>query len=96
MAVPKKHTTSSKRNQRRSQISLKGASLIECDHCGRLKTPHTVCPYCGYYKKVEVIDVLSKLKRKERKEKEKEIKQKEKEGKQSEPLTMEKLSKEKF
>ncbi len=54
--------------------------------------PHTLCWNCGYYKGVEVIDVLKKLTKKERKKREKEMKSKEKEGGKAKPLTMEELS----
>ena len=97
MAVPKQKHTKSRRNKRRAHIFLKAPVLVPCPKCGRLILPHTVCPYCGYYKGVEVIDVLSKLERKERKKREKEIKEKEKEGaKERKPLTMEELSRKKF
>jgi len=35
--------------------------------------PHRVCANCGFYKDKEVVDVLKKLTKKERKEKEKEL-----------------------
>jgi hypothetical protein len=54
--------------------------------------PHTVCSNCGYYKNKEVIDVLKKLTKKERKQREKEMAVKSKEEKER-PLTMEELSK---
>ncbi len=55
--------------------------------------PHTVCLNCGYYRGIEVIDVLKKLTKKEKKKKEKEIAAKEKEEKKGKPLSMEGLSK---
>ncbi|MCD6500803.1 50S ribosomal protein L32 [bacterium] len=99
MAVPKKHTTKSKRNKRRMHIFLKSPSLVTCPKCGKPTRPHTVCPNCGYYKRVEVIDVLKKLEKKERKKREKEIKERERKekGKEKErPLTLEELSQKKF
>ncbi len=48
-----------------------------CPKCGKSVLPHTVCPSCGFYKGAEVIDVLKKLTKKERKQKEKEMKVKE-------------------
>lgn len=35
--------------------------------------PHTVCTNCGWYKGRQIIDVLAKLDKKERKKKEKEL-----------------------
>lgn len=57
--------------------------------------PHRFCQFCGTYKGEEVVDVLAKLKKKERKTKEKELKEHEKEaqGKQkAKPLSLEELS----
>jgi large subunit ribosomal protein L32 len=97
MAVPKKHTTKSKRDKKRMHIFLKAASLSKCEHCGKPKLPHRVCQNCGYYKGVEVLNVLGKLEKKERKKREKEIKAREKEETRKEkPLTLEELSKKKF
>ncbi|MCD6232950.1 50S ribosomal protein L32 [bacterium] len=100
MAVPKQKHTKSRRDKRRAHIFLKVPTLIPCPKCGRLIPPHTVCPYCGYYKGVEVINVLKKLEKKERKKREKEIKEREKEqkakAKTAGPLTMEELSRKKF
>ena len=53
-------------------------ALNTCPKCKKPILAHTVCKNCGYYKGVEVFDVLSKLTKKEKKLKEKEIKQAEK------------------
>jgi len=74
-------------------IYLKAPSLIKCPKCGSLVLPHTVCPNCGFYKGREVIDVLKKLTKREKKDRQKEIKTKEKEEKGGKPLSMEGLSK---
>jgi len=76
-------------------LYLEGPSLRSCPKCGKPVLPHTVCKGCGYYKGSEVIDVMKKLTKKERKQKEKELKAKEaaekKEGGGS--LNWEKMSK---
>ena len=55
MATPKKKTSQSRRNMRRSHDALKANSYHECPNCGELKRPHNVCPSCGQYDKREVV-----------------------------------------
>lgn len=84
MTVPKQRHTKSRRNQRRMHLFLKEHTLGLCPKCQKPVLPHTACSNCGYYKGEEVIDVLKKLTKKERKHKEKELQVKEeKEGKPS-------------
>lgn len=54
MAVPKKKTSSSRRNMRRSHLALKATVSNECPNCGELKLPHHVCGSCGHYDGREV------------------------------------------
>lgn len=97
MGVPKQRHTQSRRNKRRSHHALKKTGLIKCAKCGRFILPHRVCPYCGNYHGREVIDVLAKFDKRERKRKEKEERKREKEGtkeerKEKKPLSLEELS----
>ena len=55
MAVPKRRTSRSKRNMRRSHHALSPASSQECPNCGELKLPHNMCASCGHYNGREVI-----------------------------------------
>jgi large subunit ribosomal protein L32 len=55
MAVPKKKTTRSRRNMRRSHHALPSAAYAECPNCGELKRPHHVCESCGHYAEREVL-----------------------------------------
>ena len=77
MAVPKKRTTSSKRNLRRSHHGTARLSLGSCGKCKQPVPGHTTCPNCGTYKGREVVNVLAKLEKKERKAKEKELEEQE-------------------
>ncbi len=66
--------------------------LAVCPKCGKEVRPHTVCWNCGYYKGYEVINVLAKLDKKEKKKREKEMATREKEEGKAKPLSMEELS----
>lgn len=92
MAVPKHKRPKSRQRKTRMHIFLKEPALTKCQKCGHFILPHTVCPFCGYYKGKLVIDVLAKLSKKERKKREKEMKMREKEEKKK-PLTLKELSK---
>ena len=93
--VPKQRHTKSKRNKRRLHLFVKAPTLTKCQKCGKPILPHTICWNCGYYKGAEIIDVLKKLTKKERKKREREMKGVEKEeaeAKKEKPLTFEELS----
>jgi len=81
MPAPKKRTTKSKRDKRRQHIFIKKPALGKCPKCGKSIIHHTVCPFCGHYAGREVIDVMAKLNKKEKKKREKDIKEKEREDK---------------
>jgi large subunit ribosomal protein L32 len=55
MAVPKKKTSKSRRNMRRSHHALPTSAFNECPNCGELKRPHHVCKSCGQYNEREVV-----------------------------------------
>tara|TARA_Y100000310_G_scaffold297718_1_gene330985 strand:- start:285 stop:569 length:285 start_codon:yes stop_codon:yes gene_type:complete len=93
MAVPKQRHTKSRRDKRRMHLYIKEVVSGICSKCGKTIKPHTVCQSCGYYKGREMIDVLAKLTKKERKKKEKEMATQESEQKKDQSLSMEGLSK---
>jgi large subunit ribosomal protein L32 len=49
MAVPKKKTSKSVRNMRRSHHALSVVNSVECPNCGEPKRTHHVCNACGHY-----------------------------------------------
>lgn len=55
MAVPKKKTSKSRRNMRRSHHALGAEAYVECPNCGEMMRPHHVCGACGYYRKRDVM-----------------------------------------
>lgn len=92
MAVPKQRHTKSRRNKRRMHLYVEPKALISCPKCGKPTLPHTACKNCGFYKGREVIDVMKKLDKREKKLKEKEIAGQEKEQEETKPLTAAGLS----
>ncbi len=54
MAVPKRKTSTARRDKRRTNWKLKQPTLTKCSHCGTVKVSHRVCNNCGYYAGVEV------------------------------------------
>lgn len=89
MVVRMKHTRG-KRNHARSHHALATLSLSRCSHCGKEKLAHVVCLNCGWYNQRQVIDVLAKLGKKERKQKQKELTEAEAES--AKPLDARELS----
>ena len=57
MAVPKKKTSKSRRDMRRSHHALKANAHMECPNCGELKRPHNICGECGHYNDQEILKV---------------------------------------
>ena len=93
MPVPRQRHTKGRRNRGRSHHALKKLNLAACPKCGNENLPHRVCFNCGTYNKREVIDVMAKLTKKERKQKEKEMAAAEAMKKNEKELSMENLSK---
>ena len=75
-------------------LHLKKPNIVACKKCGTEVLAHTLCENCGTYRNREMIDVLAKLSKKERKQKQKEIAAQEAETPQeSKDLRPEELSK---
>ena len=81
MAVPRHSHTRSKVGKTRMHKHIKRTALSLCPKCSKPVLSHTACKNCGYYKGREVINVLGKLTKKEKKVREKEIKAVEKDSK---------------
>ncbi len=56
MAVPKRKTSKSKRDMRRTHKKTAGPNLTTCANCGEPKPPHHVCMSCGTYRGRTLID----------------------------------------
>lgn len=57
MAVPKRRTSKTRRDKRRTHWKLAAPQLVPCPQCHELKPLHRVCLGCGYYKNKEAVKV---------------------------------------
>ena len=56
MPVPKRRTSKSKKNMRRSHDALTPTATVDCSNCGERTLPHHVCPSCGNYHGRRVVE----------------------------------------
>ena len=66
MAVPKRKTSRTNRDKRRTHDGIKLLNIVECPRCHSKKIAHHVCIECGYYKNSEVIPQEKEKKTKEK------------------------------
>lgn len=57
--LPKRKSTSGRRDRRRSHDALKARNAVACPNCGEPRLPHRVCPKCGFYQGREVLNIES-------------------------------------
>ena len=50
MAVPKRKTSKSKRDMRRTHHKTAAPAIATCSECGEAKLPHHACAECGSYR----------------------------------------------
>ncbi|MBI2358228.1 MAG: 50S ribosomal protein L32 [Deltaproteobacteria bacterium] len=50
MPVPKRRTSRSKKNKRRSHDALSSPQWSACPKCGETVLPHRACSNCGHYR----------------------------------------------
>ncbi len=65
MAVPKKKTSTSKRNMRRSHDAIKSVNVVTDSKTGEYKLPHHVSMKDGFYKGKQVFKVKGTKEQKE-------------------------------
>ena len=60
MAVPKKRTSKSRKNMRRSHDAIQYSAAVEsCPSCGEMKLRHHVCESCVSYRGKQVLEVTA-------------------------------------
>jgi len=57
MPVPKRKTSKSKRDKRRTHQKIAAPNITQCPQCGDARLPHHACSSCGSYKGRNVIEV---------------------------------------
>lgn len=56
MAHPKRKTSKSRRDKRRTHYKIHVATFTECSNCGAPVLYHRVCSECGFYKGQQAIE----------------------------------------
>jgi large subunit ribosomal protein L32 len=49
MPVPKRRTSTTRRDKRRTHWKLVAGSTSSCPKCGEPRLPHRICRHCGFY-----------------------------------------------
>ncbi|MDE2774364.1 MAG: 50S ribosomal protein L32 [Chloroflexota bacterium] len=57
--LPKRKVSKSRRDRRRAHDALTLKHLVECVNCGEYHIAHRVCPKCGFYRGMQIIEVDS-------------------------------------
>ncbi len=60
---PKKRQSKARGRKRRTHYVLEGVPTQTCPRCHNVKLSHQVCPTCGTYKGMEVIETKTKSKK---------------------------------
>ncbi len=63
MAVQQSKTSKQRTNKRFAQWKISAPNLSECPQCHEFRASHRVCPKCGYYDGVQVVDTAKKEKK---------------------------------
>ncbi|MFH2094227.1 MAG: 50S ribosomal protein L32 [Bacteroidota bacterium] len=50
MAHPKRKTSKTRRDKRRTHYKASDLTLSKCSNCGATTQYHRVCPECGFYR----------------------------------------------
>jgi len=56
-ATPKERISRARRGNRRANQHLKVVHIVECPNCHNLHRAHYVCPSCGTYKGLQVVEI---------------------------------------
>jgi len=60
MALQKRKHAKARRDKRRTHWKLQPPGVTRCPQCANAIVPHRVCPYCGFYRGRQVIQIAAK------------------------------------
>ena len=60
MPLPKRQHSKTRGRTRRTHWKVTVASLRKCPQCAKPGLSHRVCPFCGFYKGAQIVEVTSK------------------------------------
>ncbi len=63
MALPKRQHSKTRGRKRRTHWKIQTACLSHCSNCSKPILSHRVCPFCGFYKGKQVVDLTVKVKK---------------------------------
>ncbi|MEE3138060.1 MAG: 50S ribosomal protein L32 [Acidobacteriota bacterium] len=57
MPNPKRRHSKARTAKRRTHDALPMPPVGECPQCHEMKSPHKVCPHCGYYRGRQIREI---------------------------------------
>jgi len=57
MPLPKRRHSRARGRKRRTHWKLTAPNVGSCPNCNQPRLPHHICPHCGYYKGVKILDI---------------------------------------
>jgi len=60
MAHPKRQHSRQRQRKRRTHYKTAVPNLASCPQCQKPILSHRVCPFCGYYKGNQIVDIETK------------------------------------
>lgn len=60
MAHPKRQSSVQRQRKRRTHYKATLPNLGPCGHCAKPILSHRVCPFCGFYKGQQVVEIKQK------------------------------------
>ncbi len=60
MAHPKRKHSTQRSKKRRTHYKTTMAGLVDCQQCKKPILSHRVCPFCGFYKGQQIVEIKEK------------------------------------